>query len=105
MAGVDAVAAVLVPHDHRDRVWLDNQITGQPACLIGRGFRGCLIRVSDGDQISHGVLLSHASLLFPDAGGAGEYRYPRVATRIALMVWRRFSAWSKTMLASFVILP
>src|SRR5262245_60810437 len=31
--------------------------------------------------------------------GTGEYCYPRVATRIALIVWRRFSAWSNTMLA------
>jgi hypothetical protein len=55
MAGVDVVAGVLVPRDHRDRVGLDDQIGGQATCLVGGGVRGRLIRISDGDQVSHGV--------------------------------------------------
>jgi hypothetical protein len=58
VAGVDVVAAVRVPHDHRDRVRLDDQVLGQPACLIGSGLRGRLIRVSDSDQISHAIPFS-----------------------------------------------
>ena len=37
MIGVNVVAAVSVPHDHRDRVRLDNEIGGQAARLIGGG--------------------------------------------------------------------
>jgi len=33
MADVSVVTALFVPHDHRDRVQLDDQILGQPACL------------------------------------------------------------------------
>src|SRR5262249_14274202 len=63
MAGVDVVAAVLVADDHRDRVRLDDQVPGQPARLLGRGLRGRLILVPDGDQVSQGVFLpcKHAS--------------------------------------------
>jgi hypothetical protein len=46
---VDVVTAVFVPHDHRDRVRLDDQVLSQPARLVGGSFRGCLIRVSDGN--------------------------------------------------------
>jgi hypothetical protein len=57
MGGVDVVAAVRVPHDHRDRVRLDDQVGCQAACLAGGGVRGRFIRVSDGDQVRHGVPL------------------------------------------------
>jgi hypothetical protein len=67
MAGVDGVTAPFVPHDHRDRVGLDDQIVGQPACLAGGGLRGRLIRVPDGDQISHQFPRSHAAPFFPCA--------------------------------------
>jgi hypothetical protein len=67
MAGVDVVTAPSVPHDHRDRVRLDDQIVGQPACLAGGGLRDCLVRVPDGDQISHQFPRSHAAPSFPCA--------------------------------------
>jgi hypothetical protein len=68
MVGVDVVTAVFVPHDHRDRVGLDDQVPGQLACLVGRGIRGRLIRVSDGDQVGHDFSLSHLWLFSPGAG-------------------------------------
>jgi hypothetical protein len=65
VAGVDVVAAVFVPHDHGDRVRLDDQVLGQPACLVGGGFRSRLIRVSDGDQISHDIPFPHPVQFLP----------------------------------------
>ena len=43
------VLALLVPHDHRDRVGLDDQVLGQPPCLVGGGIRGRFIWIADGD--------------------------------------------------------
>jgi len=40
MGGVDGAVAVLVPHDHRDRIRLDDQIGGQAARLTGGLVRG-----------------------------------------------------------------
>jgi hypothetical protein len=40
MGGVDVVAAVLVPQDHRDRIRLDDQIGAQAARHIGGLVRG-----------------------------------------------------------------
>jgi hypothetical protein len=57
MAGGDVITAILVPRDHRDGVRLDDQVGGQSPRLIGGSERGHLIRISDGDQISHGVPL------------------------------------------------
>ena len=67
MAAVDGVTAPFVPNDHRDRVRLEDQTVGQPACLAGGGLRGRLIRVPDGDQISHQFPRSHAAPFFPCA--------------------------------------
>jgi hypothetical protein len=67
MAGADVVPALFVPHDHRDRARLDDQIVGQRACLAAAGFRGRLIRVPDGDQIGHKFPRSHAASFFPRA--------------------------------------
>jgi hypothetical protein len=40
IGGVDVVAAVLVPHDHRDRIRLDDKIGAQAARHIGGLVRG-----------------------------------------------------------------
>jgi hypothetical protein len=66
VVGRDVVAAVFVVDEHRDRVRLDDQVLGQPPRLVGGRCRGGLVRVPDGDQISHGLSpLSLASLLWP----------------------------------------
>jgi hypothetical protein len=49
VSGADVVAAVRIPHDHRDRVRLNDQISGKAACLIGGGIRGRFIWIADGD--------------------------------------------------------
>src|SRR5215831_1614615 len=48
MVGADVVAAVGIAGDHRDRVWLYDQVLGQSPCLAGCRLRGRLIRVADG---------------------------------------------------------
>jgi hypothetical protein len=48
-----SASSVRWSRENRDRVRLDNQLGGQPPGLVGRGMRGRLIRVSDGDQVSH----------------------------------------------------
>jgi len=72
MVGVDVVAAVFVPHDHRDRVRLDDQIPGQPTRLVGGGFGSRLVWISDGNQVSHGISLPRRVSLRPPRGGIGE---------------------------------
>jgi len=71
VAGRDVITAVLVPRDHRDRVRLDDQVGGQPPRLISGSERGRLIRIPDGDQISHSVPLLLPRHCLPGAGKPG----------------------------------
>src|SRR5690242_10164318 len=78
VTGVDVIAAVFIPHDHRDRVRLDDQVLGQPPGLVGGGIRGRHVRVSDGDQFSHGIsFLSWFSGLLVRAGCLRQPSRPR----------------------------
>src|SRR5690348_1439236 len=61
MAGVRVVLSLLVPHDHRDRVGLDDQVLGQPSCLGGGIVRGRLVGVADRDQVGH-IFLSFVAM-------------------------------------------
>jgi hypothetical protein len=51
VAGFDVVPALLVPHDRRDRVGLDDQVPGHPPGLFGRLLGGGLVGITDGNQI------------------------------------------------------
>jgi hypothetical protein len=53
MAGVHVILTFGIPHDHRDGVRLDDQVTSQPACLLGGLLGGSLVGVADCDQIRH----------------------------------------------------
>src|SRR5690242_13521523 len=78
VTGVDVIAAIFIPHDHRDRVRLDDQVLGQPPGLVGGSVRGRHVRVSDGDQVSHGIsFLSWFSCLLVRAGCLRQPSRPR----------------------------
>jgi hypothetical protein len=55
---MDVVLTVGVPHDHGDRVGLDNEVASQPASFFGGRLSCGLVWVSDRNQISHGVCFS-----------------------------------------------
>jgi hypothetical protein len=65
VSGVDVVAAVRVPRDHRDRVRLDDQIGCQATCLVSGGIRGRFIWIANGDQVSHGISLPRLIAVHP----------------------------------------
>jgi hypothetical protein len=56
VAGVRVELALLVAHDHRDRVGLDDQVLGQPPGFVGGGVRRGLVGVTDRDQVSHSCI-------------------------------------------------
>jgi hypothetical protein len=80
---LDVVPAVVVAHDHRDRIRLDDQVAGEPSCLIGGGVRGRLIWISDGDQISHGAFPSSDGVLWSADLAFGVTGIPHLPASIA----------------------
>jgi len=63
VAGVHVVIAGFVPHDHGDRIRLDDEVPGKLPCLVGGGLGGGLVGVSDRDQVRHGVLFLSCSVV------------------------------------------
>ena len=56
MAGMNVELAFGVTNDDRDRIPVDGEVFGQATGLAGGGFRGLLVLVADGNQVSHGLI-------------------------------------------------